>query len=251
MQTPRNWQNDPSLYGPLATATEWAAAKAGRHLDRPPSSSGSSCCRAGVRRDRADARPPAARRPGGPGPGPPAVDREPADAVGGDGRRVTWTDSAQALGLSASVVRPGPGRWTPGSGRAGRWRRACWSARPPGLRPRWPCSGSRWPGRCGGRRRQLAAAAGGAALVLVPGYLIAGHVADRRPVRPRQQPGDVRQLLAAVLPPVRLQHRCPRAGADRGRGCLALAGLLAWRLPPGPPGCLPIRPALAPRWPGC
>src|SRR5258707_15189465 len=28
-QASRNWQNDPSLYGPVATASEWAAAKLG------------------------------------------------------------------------------------------------------------------------------------------------------------------------------------------------------------------------------
>jgi hypothetical protein len=92
--------------------------------------------------------------------------------------------------------------------------------------------------------RTLAAAAAGAALVLVPGYLIAGRSALTdllwrsgnlvtfdsfwrlfyAPFGYASEPGGLEQIAVVA--------------------CLAMAALLAWRLPSGPRGLPAIRPAL-------
>ena len=92
--------------------------------------------------------------------------------------------------------------------------------------------------------RALAAAAAGAALVLVPGYLIAG---------PRRSPTwcwrgsnlvTFDSFWRLFYPPFGFGAMPAGLEVIAAVGCLALAGLLAWRLPPGPDRLPAVRPAL-------
>ena len=201
------WRSRGSLYGPLATAEQWAAAKLGGtsaaadHLlaeaverDRVPAASRSAwtgCC--------------APTRPGGPG--RTCSGRSTRWCSGGWWRAATWTCSprrASFFGLIAgahpagSRRRPARNRRCAGPRRWSRWPRARWSG--------WAwtscsptcCSPRRWPGRCGGWPGALLAAAAGFLVDVrapVPG---GGQAAASQAllIAPRQ--GLRRQLLPAV-----------------------------------------------------
>src|SRR5262249_59536634 len=100
-------------------------------------------------------------------------------------------------------------------------------------------------GAGGGWIRTLAAAMAGAALVLVPGYLIAG--------RPALSDLLWRSGNLVTFDSFWRLFYAPFGYASEPAGlqqiavvaCLAMAALLAWRLPPGPRGLPAIRPALA------
>ena len=90
----------------------------------------------------------------------------------------------------------------------------------------------------------MAAAAAGAALMVVPGYLVVSH--GFLGVLPRANKLLPSDSFWRLLPGIsQLRHQPGGLAPIAGAGCVALALLLAWRLPPGQQRFPAIRPALA------
>ena len=243
-EAPRNWQNDPSLYGPVATASEWAAAK----LGGPPISYtvfwlkllyGLAFGTIALALDRLLRGDPAARAR--------------AHLLWTANPLMLWAVMAGAHvdGLGAGlgflgllVARPaaplpdariGPGRALA----AGLLVGAAAGVKIPlallGVALAWSLRPS---------ARALATAAAGAALVLVPGYLTAGHAAVADLVRRSSNLVTFDSFWRLFYPP--FGYGSMPAGLEliAAVACLAMAGLLAWRLPPGPKRLPAVRPAL-------
>lgn len=249
-QALRNWQHNPSLYGPVATASEWAAAKLGGTsiayivfwLKLLYTAAFAAIALALDRLLRGD---PAARArahllwtvnplmlwavmAGA------HVDGL-AAALGFLGLLVARPCLPLASGSTSPEARLGPARALA----AGMLVGAAAGVKMPlallAIALGWSARHS---------VRTLAAAAAGAALVLVPGYLIAGRSALTdllwrsgnlvtfdsfwrlfyAPFGYASEPGGLEQIAVVA--------------------CLAMAALLAWRLPSGPRGLPAIRPAL-------
>jgi hypothetical protein len=92
--------------------------------------------------------------------------------------------------------------------------------------------------------RAQAAAAAGAALVLVPGYLIAGPAAVADLVWRGSNLVTFDSFWRLFYPPFGFGAMPAGLEVIAAVACLALAALLAWRLPPGPERLPAIRPAL-------
>ena len=90
----------------------------------------------------------------------------------------------------------------------------------------------------------LAAAAAGIAIVVVPGYLIAGPAAIKDLSARGSNLVTFDSFWRLFYPPFGYNTEPRGLTVIAAVACLALAALLAWRLPPGPPGLPAIRPAL-------
>jgi hypothetical protein len=90
----------------------------------------------------------------------------------------------------------------------------------------------------------LAAGAAGIAIVLVPGYLIAGPAAIKDLTARGSDLVTFDSFWRLFYPPFGYSTEPAGLTVIAAVACLALAALLAWRLPPGPPGLPAIRPAL-------
>jgi hypothetical protein len=256
-QAPRNWENDPSVYGPVATATEWVAARLG----------GTSiaaiifwlkvqCALAfgalALALDRVLRGDPAARVR--------------AHLLWTVNPLMLWAvmagahvDGLAALGiLGLLIARPG----LPLASRAG-WSPAGSSFAEGGLGPGRALAAGMLVGAAAGvkaplallgigvawsARRSvtaLAAAAAGAALVLVPGYLIAGRAAISYLAWRSGNLVTFDSFWRLFYAP--FGYTSEPAGLEQIAvvACLALAALLAWRLPSGLRGLPAVRPALA------
>jgi hypothetical protein len=241
-QAPRNWQNDPSLYGPVATASEWAAAKLGGTsissivlwlkllyalafgaialaLDRL------------LRRD--------------------AAARARAHLLWTVNPLMLWAVMAgghvdglgAALGLAGLLVAcPRPPEARLGTARAlvaGVLVGASAGVKIPfallGIALAWSLRRS---------PRALGAAAAGAALVLVPGYLIAGRPALTDLVWRSGNLVTFDSFWRLFYAPFGFNSEPTGLEQIAAVACLAMVVLLAWRLPPGPRALPTIRPAL-------
>jgi Glycosyltransferase family 87 len=106
---------------------------------------------------------------------------------------------------------------------------------PLGLALAWSCRNS---------VKALAAAFAGGVVAVLPGYLIAGPAAIKDLVRRSETLVPSDSFWRLLYPPFGYD------GIPRGLellaalGCVAMAGLLAWRLPPGPARLPAIRPAV-------
>jgi hypothetical protein len=242
-QAPRNWQNDPSLYGPVATATEWVAAKLGGTsiayivfwLKLLYAAAFGVIALALDRLLRGD---------------PEARAR--AHLLWTVNPLMVWAvmagahvdGLAAALGLLGLLVaRPASsdGRLDPARAlAAGVLVGAAAGVKAPlallGIALAWSARRS---------VRTLAAAAAGAALVLVPGYLIAGRPALSDLLSRSSNLVTFDSFWRLFYAP--FGYSSEPAGLEQIAvvACLAMAALLAWRLPPGPRGLPAIRPAMA------
>jgi hypothetical protein len=236
-QAPRNWQNDPSLYGPVATASEWVAAKLG----------GTSIARIvfwlkllyaaafgviALALDRLLRSDPAARAR--------------AHLLWTVNPLMLWAVMAgahvdglgAALGLLGLILvsrDAGPARALAAGVLVG----AAAGVKIPlallGIALAWSARRS---------VKTLAAAAAGAALVLVPGYLIAGRPALTDLLWRSSNLVTFDSFWRLFYAP--FGFSAEPAGLEQIAvvACLVMAALLAWRLPPGPRGLPAIRPAL-------
>jgi hypothetical protein len=242
-QASRNWQNDPSLYGPVATASEWAAAKLGGTsiayivlwLKVLYAAAFGAIALALDRRLRGD---PAARAR--------------AHLLWTVNPLMLWAVMAGAhvdglgaglglLGLLVARVTSADARLGPARAlAAGLLVGAAAGVKIPlallGIALAWSARHS---------IKTLAAAAAGAALVLVPGYLIAGRPALSDLVWRSGNLVTFDSFWRLFYAP--FGYASEPAGLEQiaAVACLAVAALLAWRLPPGPRDLPAIRPALA------
>ena len=266
-QAPRNWQNDPSLYGPVATATEWVAAKLGGTsiayivfwLKLLYAAAFGAIALALDRLLRGE-----------------SAARARAHLLWTVNPLMLWAVMAGAhvdglaaalglLGVLAARPTSPDGRLEPARALAAGvlvgaaagvkaplallWIALAWSARRPaslrgasdgGMGRR---AGPRW--RAGDTVKTLAAAAAGAALMLVPGYLIAGRPALSDLLSRSSNLVTFDSFWRLFYAP--FGYSSEPAGLEQIAivACLAMAALLAWRLPPGPRGVPAIRPAMA------
>jgi hypothetical protein len=241
-QAPRNWQNDPSLYGPVATASEWAAAKLGGTsiarivfwLKMLYAVAFGAIALALDRRLRGD---PAARAR--------------AHLLWTVNPLMLWAVMAGAhvdgLGAALGLLGLLVARGTSADARLGPARAlaagvlvgAAAGVKIPlallGIALAWSLRHS---------VRTLAAAAAGAALVLVPGYLIAGRPALTDLVWRSGNLVTFDSFWRLFYAP--FGYASEPAGLEQIAvvACLAVAALLAWRMPPGPRELPAIRLAL-------
>jgi hypothetical protein len=242
MQAPHNWQNDPSLYGPVATASEFAAAKLGGTsiayivfwLKLLYALAFGAIALALDRLLRAD---PAARVR--------------AHLLWTVNPLMLWAVMAGAhvdgLGAGLGILglllarptspdaRLGPARALAAGALVG----AAAGVKAPlavlGIALAWSARHS---------IKTLAAATAGAALVLVPGYLVAGLPALTDLVWRSGNLVTFDSFWRLFYPPFGFSAMPAGLEAIAAVGCVAMAALLAWQLPPGPSGLPAIRPAL-------
>ncbi len=238
----RNWEHDPSLYGPVATASEWAAARLGGTsiacivfwLKLLYAAAFGAIALALDRLLRGD---PAARAR--------------AHLLWTVNPLMLWAVMAGAhvdglgaalgiCGLLVARVTSPDGRLSPARAlAAGMLVGAAAGVKIPlavlGIALAWSARRS---------FRALGAAAAGAALVLVPGYLIAGRPAVTDLVWRSGNLVTFDSFWRLFYAP--FGYSSEPAGLEwiAAAACLAMAGLLAWRLPPGPRERPAIRPAL-------
>jgi hypothetical protein len=242
-QAPRNWQNDPSLYGPVATASEWAAAKLGGTsiayivfwLKMLYAAAFGVIALALDRLLRAD---PSARAR--------------AHLLWTVNPLMLWAVMAgahvdglgAALGLLGLLVaRPtsADGRLEPARAfAAGLLVGAAAGVKIPlallGIALVWSARHS---------VKALAAATAGAGLVLVPGYLIAGRPALTDLVWRGGNLVTFDSFWRLFYAPFGYASEPAGLVQITVVGCLAVAALLAWRLPPGPRELPAVRLSLA------
>jgi hypothetical protein len=244
LQATRNWANDPSLYGPVAIVADWTAAKLG----------GTSIasivfwlklmfalCFGGIALtlDRVVRRDPAARAR--------------AHLLWTVNPLMLWAviggDHIDGLGAGLGIVgllvartaTAGPGAKIP-PGRAllaGLLVGAAIGVKAPyaplGLALAWSCRKS---------VRAFAAAAAGGVVALVPGYVIAGPAALADLAWRGSNLVTFDSFWRLFYPPFGYSSMPRGLELLAAAGCVAVAALLAWRLPAGP-GRLPaIRPAV-------
>lgn len=244
-QTTRNWQKDPSLYGPLATAVQWGAAELGGtvighiifwlKLLFAVAFAGIA-----VLLDRLLRADPAARAR--------------AHLLWTVNPLMLWAvlGGAHIDGLAAGLgvlglilARPGPGRAvtaaiSPGRAlAAGLLVGAAIAVKSPFV---VLLAGLFWALRRS--KTALAAAAAGTALSLVPGYLLAGPAALHDLTARGSTLVTFDSFWRLFYPPFGYTAE-PRGLTDIAAVCcLAVAVVLAVRLPSGPAGLPAIRPAL-------
>ncbi len=241
-QGSRNWQNDPSLYGPVATASEWAAAKLGGTsiayivfwLKLLYALAFGAIALAIDRLLRSD---PAARAR--------------AHLLWTVNPLMLWAVMAgahvdglgAALGLLGLLIaRPVSQDGRLGAARAlaaGAAVGAAAGVKIPlallGIALAWSARHS---------FKSLAAAAAGAALVLVPGYAIAGRPALTDLLWRSSNLVTFDSFWRLFYAPFGYSSEPAGLELIATVACLAMAALLAWRLPPGPRGLPAIRPAV-------
>ena len=244
LQTTRNWANDPSLYGPVAIVADWTAAKLG----------GTSialivlwlklmfalCFGAiALTLDRVTRRDPAARAR--------------AHLLWTVNPLMLWAvmggGHIDGLGAGLGIVGllvartwvTGPlARIPPGRAlMAGLLVGAAIGVKAPyaplGLALAWSCRNS---------LKAFAAAAAGGLVAVVPGYLIAGPAAIRDLTWRGSSLVTFDSFWRLFYPPFGYSSMPRGLEVFAAVGCVAVAALLAWRLPAGPAYLPAIRPAV-------
>jgi hypothetical protein len=241
-QTTRNWQSDPSLYGPVAITADWAAAELGGSnisyvIFWLKLLFGACFGAVALALDRLHAKDPAARAR--------------AHLLWTVNPLMLWAivAGAHADGLGAClgifgilVARvPSPGaRLSPGRAlAAGLLVGAAIAVKSP-LAPL--ALALAWSARHS--VKALAAATAGGALALVPGYLIAGPHALTDLVWRSGNLVTFDSFWRLFYPPFGYSGMPAGLELIAVVACVAMAGLLAWRLPPGPARLPAVRPAL-------
>ena len=241
-QTTRNWQTDPSLYGPVATASEWAAAELGGTsisyiifwlkllyalcfgavalaLDRLLRSNPAARVRAHLLW---------------------TVNPLMLWAVMGGAHADGLGAGLGILGLLVARTTAPDAKLQPGRAFAA----ALLVGAAVGVKaPFAPLAlALAWSARHS--IKTLAAAAAGGTLTLVSGYLIAGLAAVTDLAWRSGNLVTFDSFWRLFYPP--FGYGSEPAGLEiiAAVACVAMAGLLAWRLPPGPPQLPAIRPAL-------
>jgi hypothetical protein len=244
LQTTRHWETDPSLYGPLATAAQWGAAKLGgtsigRIIFWLKLLFALAFAAIGVTFDRLLRADPAARAR--------------AHLLWSVNPLMLWSvlGGAHIDGLAAGlgvigliVARPPAGRpatvISPARAlAAGMLVGAAVAIKSPFA---LLVIGLGWALRRA--PAALAAGAAGIAVVLVPGYVIAGPAAIRDLSTRGGGLVTFDSFWRLFYPPFGYAIAPPGLMVIASLCCLALAVLLARRLPPGLPGLPAIRPAL-------
>jgi hypothetical protein len=244
LQTTRNWAVDPSLYGPVAIVADWTAAKLGgisiSHivfwLKVMFALSFGVIALALDRLLRGD---PAARAR--------------AHLLWTVNPLMLWAviggDHIDGLGaglgilglLVARTATAGPGGKIPPARAlaAGLLVGAAIAVKAPyfplGLALAWSCRNS---------IKTVAAAGAGGLVALVPGYLIAGPAALKDLLRTSSNLVTFDSFWRLFYPPFGYSGMPRGLELFAALGCVAMAGLLAWRLPAGPPQLPAIRPAV-------
>ena len=244
LQTTHNWARDPSLYGPVAIVADWTAAKLG----------GTSIAFIvlwlklmfalcfgviALALDRVVRRDPAARVR--------------AHLLWTVNPLMLWAviggDHIDGLGaglgilglLAARTAAAGPGARIPPARAlvAGLLVGAAIGVKAPyaplGLALAWSCRNS---------ARAFAAAGIGGIAALVPGYLIAGPAALADLVWRGNSLVTFDSFWRLFYPPFGYSAMPRGLELLAAAGCVAVAALLAWRLPPGPAHLPAIRPAV-------
>jgi hypothetical protein len=244
LQGTRNWQTDPSLYGPLATAAQWGAAElggtsVGRIIFWLKLLFALAFAGIAVMLDRLLRTDPAARAR--------------AHLLWSVNPLMLWAvlggGHIDALGaglgvLGLIIARPAAGRQhmviSPGRAlAAGILVGAAVAIKSPFAVLAF---GLAWALRRSAKA--LLAGAAGGALVLVPGYLAAGPAALHDLTARSSNLVTFDSFWRLFYPPFGYGTEPRGLTIFATLSCLALAALLAWRLPPGPPGLPAIRPAL-------
>jgi alpha-1,6-mannosyltransferase len=244
LQTTRYWERDPSLYGPLATTVQWAAAElggtsVGRIIFWLKLMFAVAFAAIAVTLDRLLRADPAARAR--------------AHLLWSVNPLMLWAvlggahidGLAAALGvLGLIILRPAPGRPTSviGPGRAlaaGVLIGAAIAVKSPFA---VLAIGLLWTVR----RSAIALAAGaaGVAVALVPGYLLAGLAALHDLSARGGTLVTFDSFWRLFYPPFGYNSEPQGLTVIAGLCCLAMAALLAFRLPGGPARLPAIRPAL-------
>jgi hypothetical protein len=244
LQTTKNWRFDPSLYGPVAIVADWTAAKLGGTtisyivfwLKVMFALSFGVIALALDRLFRGD---PAARSR--------------AHLLWTVNPLMLWAvvggDHIDGLGaglgilglLVARTTTAGPGAKIPPARAlaAGLLVGAAIGVKAPyfplGLALAWSCRNS---------IKAAAAAAAGAVVALVPGYLIAGPAAVKDLLHTGSDLVTFDSFWRLFYPPFGYNSMPRGLELFAGLGCVAVAAVLAWRLPAGPPHLPVIRPAL-------
>jgi hypothetical protein len=241
-QTTRNWQSDPSLYGPVAIAADWVAAKLGgtniSYIVFWLKLLFAACFGAvALALDRLLRGDPAARAR--------------AHLLWTVNPLMLWAvvAGAHADGLGACLGIFGllAARTSSPGGRVGPARAlaagllvgAAIAVKSPlaplALALAWSVRHS---------VKDLAAAAAGGIVALVPGYLIAGPHALSDLVWRSGNLVTFDSFWRLFYPPFGYESMPAGLELLAALGCVVVAGLLAWRLPPGPPQLPAVRPAL-------
>jgi hypothetical protein len=244
LQTTRNWAVDPSLYGPVAIVADWIAAKLGGTTISYivfwlKLMFALSFGVIALALDRLHRRDPAARVR--------------AHLLWTVNPLMLWAvvggDHIDGLGaglgilglLVARTATAGPGAKIP-PGRAlaaGLLVGAAIGVKAPyfplGLALAWSCRNS---------IKAAAAACIGGVVALVPGYLIAGPAAIKDLQRTGSQLVTFDSFWRLFYPPFGYNSMPRGLEVFAALGCVAVAALLAWRLPAGPPQLPVIRPAM-------
>jgi alpha-1,6-mannosyltransferase len=241
-QTTRNWQSDPSLYGPVAIAADWAAAKLGgtniSYIIFWLKLLFAACFGAvALALDRLLRGDPAARAR--------------AHLLWTVNPLMLWAvvAGAHADGLGACLGIFGllAARTSSPGGRVGP-RRALAAGLLVGAAiavksPLAPLAlALAWSVRHS--VKDLAAAAAGGIVALVPGYLIAGPHALSDLVWRSGNLVTFDSFWRLFYPPFGYSGMPAGLELIAAVACVAMAGLLAWRLPPGPAQLPAVRPAL-------
>jgi hypothetical protein len=243
-QTTRNWENDPSLYGPVAIASDWAAAELGgisiSHIVFWLKLLYAVCFAAiALALDKLLRGDPAARAR--------------AHLLWTVNPLMLWAvlggAHIDALGsclglLGLLIARTGTA--SPDA-KLGPWRAfaagllvgAAIGVKAPfaplGIALAWSARRS---------IKSLAAVAAGAALALVPGYLLAGRAALSDLLWRSGNLVTFDSFWRLFYPPFGYNTEPRGLELFAALGFLVMAGLLAWRLPAGPPRLPAIRPAV-------
>jgi hypothetical protein len=244
LQTTRNWAVDPSLYGPVAIVADWTAAKLGGTtisyivfwLKLIFALSFGVIALALDRLFRGD--------PAG---------RARAHLLWTVNPLMLWAviggDHIDGLGaglgilglLVARTTTAGPGAKIPPARAlaAGLLVGAAIGVKAPyfplGLALAWSCRNS---------IKAAAAAAAGGVVALVPGYLIAGPAAIKDLQRTGSQLVTFDSFWRLFYPPFGYNSMPHGLEVFAALGCVAVAAVLAWRLPAGPAHLPAIRPAV-------
>jgi hypothetical protein len=244
LQTTRNWATDPSLYGPVAIVADWTAAKLG----------GTSIAFIvfwlklmfalcfgviALALDRVVRRDPAARAR--------------AHLLWTVNPLMLWAviggDHIDGLGAGLGIVgllvartaAAGPDAKIPPARAlaAGLLVGAAIGVKAPyaplGLALAWSCRNS---------VKAFAAAAAGGIVAVVPGYMIAGPVAITDLTWRGSSLVTFDSFWRLFYPPFGYSAMPRGLELFAAAGCVAVAALLAWRLPPGPAHLPAIRPAV-------
>jgi alpha-1,6-mannosyltransferase len=245
LQTTRNWQTDPSLYGPVSIAVDWAAAKVGgitisyiaEWLKLVFAIAFGVIALVLDRLFRSD---PAARAR--------------AHLLWTVNPLMLWAvvggDHIDGLGaglgilglLVARTAAAGPGARIPPARAlaAGLLVGAAIAIKAPylplGLALAWSCRNS---------VKATAAAGIGGGVAVVPGYLIAGPAALKDLLVRSSNLVTFDSFWRLFYPPFGYDSMPRGLELFAAAGCVVVAALLAWRLPAGPPHLPAIRPAIA------